>query len=154
MALMALSVAGGVMKGTAERNAAYANAATLESNAALAEAGRADAQQRGGQKAGAARMRGTQTEASQTADYSAGGVDVHSASAADVGASTEAVYELDAQLAKNNAMREAFGYESQASQFRRQAAYARQEGDNAEVTSILGGVVGGASYLRPLLKVS
>ena len=30
----------------------------------------------------------------------------------------------------------------------------RQEGDIAEATSILGGAVSGASYLRPLLKVS
>lgn len=154
LAIAGAAIAGGVIKGQAERSAAYANAATMESNAALAEAGRADALQRGGQKAGTARMRGTQTEASQTADYSASGVDVHSASAADVGASTEAVSELDAELAKNNAMREAFGYENQASNFRRQASYTRQEGDFAEVTSILGGVTSGASAIRPLLKVS
>lgn len=153
-AIMALSLAGGVIKGQAERGAAQANAATMESNAALAEATKADALARGGQAAGRARTRGTQTEASQTADYSAAGVDVHSGSAADVGASTEAVSELDAELAKNNAMREAFGYESRASEFRRQAQYTRQEGDIGEVTSILGGVTQGASYLRPLLTVS
>jgi hypothetical protein len=153
-ALAALTLAGGVMKGVAAQQAAGANAATLESNAALAEAARADSLARGGQEAGRIRTRGTQTEASQTADYSASGVSVKSGSAVDVGASTEAVSELDAELAKNNAMREAFGYESQASNFRRQAAYTRQEGDMAEVTSVLGGVVGGASYLRPLLKVS
>lgn len=146
-----MALAGGVVKGIADKRAADANAATLESNAALAEAGKADALARGGQKAGALRMRGTQTEASQTADYAASGVSVQSGSAVDVGSSTEAISELDAQLAKNNAMREAFGYESQ---FRRQADYTRQEGDMAEVTSILGGVVGGASYLRPKLKTA
>lgn len=142
-----------MIKGVAERNAAQANAATLEGNAALAEAGKADALARGGQKAGALRMRGTQTEASQTADYAASGVDVKSGSAVDVGSSTAAVSELDAQIAKNNAMREAWGYQSQASQFRRRARYTRQEGDMALATSVLGGVVGGASYLRPLLKI-
>lgn len=148
-----MAILGGVVKGVASKQAADANAATLESNAALAEAAKADALARGGQQAGRERMRGTQTEASQTADYSASGVSVKSGSAVDVGSSTEAVSELDAELAKNNAMREAFGYESQASNFRRQAQYTRQEGDMAEVTSVLGGVVGGASYLRPLLKV-
>lgn len=149
-----MALAGGVVKGIADKRAADANATTLEGNAALAEAARTDALARGGQKAGALRMRGTQTEASQTADYAASGVSVQSGSAVDVGSSTEAVSELDAQLAKNNAMREAFGYESQAKQFRRQADYTRQEGDMAEVTSILGGVVGGASYLRPKLKTA
>lgn len=149
-----MAILGGVVKGVASQQAAGANAATMESNAALAEAARADALAQGGQEAGRARMRGTQLQASQTADYSASGVSVKSGSAVDVGASTEAVSELDAELAKNNAMREAFGYESQASNFRRQADYTRQEGDMAEVTSVLGGVVGGASYLRPLLKVS
>jgi hypothetical protein len=149
-----MAILGGVVKGVASQQAAGANAATMESNAALAEAARSDALARGGQEAGRARTRGTQTEASQTADYSASGVSVKSGSAVDVGSSTEAVSELDAELAKNNAMREAFGYESQASNFRRQAQYTRQEGDMAEVTSVLGGVVGGASYLRPLMKVS
>jgi len=152
--MMALSIGGGLISGAASRQAAYANAATMESNAVLAEAAKTDALARGGQAAGQVRTRGTQTEASQTADYSASGVSVKSGSAVDVGSSTEAVSELDAELAKNNARREAFGYESQASNFRRQAAYTRQEGDMAEVTSILGGAVEGAAYLRPLMKVS
>jgi hypothetical protein len=152
--LAAAAVAGGVVKGMAGRSAAYANAATMESNAVLADAAAVDSLARGGMKAGASRMRGTQTEASQTADYSAAGVDVHSGSAVAVGASTDAISELDAQIEKNNAAREAFGLQTRASGERRAARYAMQEGDMALNESILGGVVGGASYLRAPVKAT
>lgn len=153
-AMMALSIGGGLIKGVASKQAADANAATMESNAVLAHAAGVDSLARGGQEAGRARMRGTSREASQVSDYSASGIDIRSGSAADVISSTEAVSEFEAQTAKSNAAREAWGYESRASDLRRQAQYTRQEGNMAEVTSILGGVVSGASYLRPRLKVS
>lgn len=152
VASFASSMPGGIMQGGAQKRAAYSNALTLESNATLADAGRADALQRGAQQEGRARMKGTATEGSQTADYGASGVDVHSGSAADVGASTEAVTELDAQIAKNNAARQAWGYQVQAQDMRRRAAYERNTGDMAEETSILGGVTQGAANLRPFLS--
>lgn len=147
---MGLAVGGGVQKGVAAKSAADANADTMDSNAVLADYAAQDAVQRGEQGAGRARMRGGQTIASQRAEYGASGVDVRSGSAIDVGASTGAVSELDAQIIKANATREAFGYSTQAKGMRRQARYSRQAGDAALTSSILGGVAQAVPYGRGL----
>jgi hypothetical protein len=154
VASMVMSVVGGVTQGAAQKKAAYSNALTLESNATLADASQASALQQGAQQEGRIRMKGSATENSQQADYGASGVDVHSGSAADVGASTEAVSELDAQIAKNNAARQAWGFQVQATDFRRRAQYERDTGDMAEETSVLGGVTQGLGNLRPFLKAN
>ena len=151
--LMVGSVAAGAIKGNAAKGAADRNAAIMESNAALADASAADAYQRGATTEGKVRMRGGQMEAAQKADFAASGVDVHSGSVADVVGSTGAISELDAQIAKNNAAREAFGFKTQASNLRQQAGYLRDEGDMQEIESVLGGVAQGYGYAQKL-KVS
>jgi hypothetical protein len=70
-----------------------------------------------------------------------------------VQADSEAAASLDALTAQNNAAREAWGYRTKASQFRRGAVLARMEGDNALKASILGGFAGAAQIGAPLLKV-
>lgn len=108
---------------------------------------------KGGQAAGRAREQGGRTEASQTAEFAASGVDVRSGSVQDVVGSTAAVSELDAQILKNDAARQAFGYTTQGKQFRRQARYTRQAGQAAADADILGGAVGAAGAARGMLSV-
>lgn len=148
--MVGASLAGAAIKGQAERSAAGANASILESNAALAEMQAGDALARGEQAAGRERMRSGQLQSAQKTGYAASGVETSSGSVSDVIGSTAAVSELDAQIEKNNAAREAFGFKTRAAQFRGQARYTRAVGDQAFFTSMLGGVLGSASATRGL----
>lgn len=108
---------------------------------------------RGEQAAGRKEMQGGQLQASQTAEFAASGVSVASGSVADVVGSTAAVTELDAQMIRNNAVRDAFGLTTQAKQLRRQARYTRQAGDAAATADILGGAIGAAGASRGFIRI-
>jgi hypothetical protein len=98
-------------------------------------------------------MRGGQTIATQRAEYGASGVDVRSESAVAVGESTGAISELDAQIIKANATREAFGYTTQAKGMRRQARYMRDAANQVLATSVLGGVTQAGSFASRGLSI-
>lgn len=149
----AASLAGGAIKAKAARDAGQAQGAILDENAVLAEQAAGDAVNRGALAAGRIRLEGGRLQAKQRAQYASSGVDVQAGSAVDVVADTSALSGLDAEIAQNNAMREAWGLRKQAGQFRKQAKLARDSGDSSAVASILGGIGGAASYGAPLLKV-
>lgn len=145
-----LQVAGAVQKGIAAKQAAEANAALLEENARTADQAGGDAVLRGRLLEGRVRTEGEQVANKQKTAFAAAGVDVKSGSALDVLGDTGMLSELDAQVVRSNAFREAWGYKTQASQFRRRAGMERQAGDNALVGSILGGIAQGGQYASML----
>ena len=69
----------------------------------------------------------------------AGGADVDLGSAADVIQSTLVLGEIDAMQAMNNAMREAWGFEVQATQFDFAGSAALRAGRTAVAVSLIGG---------------
>lgn len=75
---------------------------------------------------------------SQRAGFAAQGVDVGSGSAVDVQADAAYLGELDALTIRNNAAREAWGYEVEADQARKGGAIAQKESRWGAVTSIAG----------------
>jgi hypothetical protein len=147
------AVAGGIQKGAAAQRAAQMQGDLLDANAATADTLAADARDRGMVAEGKVRLQGGQLQAHQKSQFAAAGVDVNAGSAVDVMSSTAGLTELEAKIVANNAAREAWGFETQARGFRKQAQFTRAAGDAAQTGSILGGVGQAASYGAATLRV-
>jgi hypothetical protein len=128
-----LSAAGQLQAGAEQKKLA-------EKNAKLAELAATDAEARGGVQAGLVRMRGSRTASTQRAAYGASGADAASGTALSLYGDTAAVSELDAQTARSNAAREAWGYRTQAEDFRAQGALAERQAAYGAASTVLGGV--------------
>lgn len=138
-ALLGLTAAGGAMQFAAQRKAgAEARAQgnyegdVLDLNATLADRNAADALDRG--RLAENRQRGDVRGVlgAQRAAYAGSGVDLSSGSVADVQSDTARMGELDALTIRNNAAREAWGYQVEGAQLRSKAKFARQGGKNAQ----------------------
>jgi hypothetical protein len=107
---------------TAQGDAA---AAVALQNAGLAAQQAQDATVRGAQAENLSRLGTRQMIGAQRAGMAAQGIDIASGTALDVQASTAYVGELDALTVRNNAAREAWGYQVEAGNYRTQAAQAQ-----------------------------
>jgi hypothetical protein len=107
-------------------------------NAAVADWEAGDARSRGTSKAIEMAMRGSAVEASATAAAAHGGVDVGQGTPAAVREGTAALTGLDIAKIRNNAAREAFGFETQAYNFRQDASVQRTNEDLAVVSGVIG----------------
>jgi hypothetical protein len=94
-------------------------------NAKLASQQAADALTRGQTREQQQRLDTRHVEGYQRAEGAAGGVDINSGSSEDVQQSTEKIGELDAMTIRNNAAREAWGYNVEANQYSQKAELAR-----------------------------
>ncbi len=128
----AVSAVGQIKAGNRQKEAGDANAAILEARARDARALGTDEEQRY-----RANVRGL--IGSQRAGFAAQGVDVGSGSAADVQADAAYLGELDALTIRNNAAREAWGYEVEADQARKGGEIAKRESRWGAVTTVAGG---------------
>lgn len=115
-------------------------------NADFADAQAADAIARGHEAELRSRGQTRQLTGSQRASYAAQGISLDTGSPVDVVTQDEALGELDALTIRNNARREAYGFSTQASQYRSQAQMARTAGKNTAaaygnegVSTLLGG---------------
>lgn len=136
----------------AEQEGNYASAAYSQ-NAGLAEQQAADAIARGVESESRFRTEVKGAVGSSRASQAAQGIDVGAGSAVDVQHDIAAVGELDALTIRNNAAREAWGYQTQATQYRSAAEYARVSGRNqakALRTASLGSLLTGASQIAGL----
>ncbi len=91
-----------------------------------------DALARGGNAAGAARMRASRVLGQQRLAYAGSGIDATSGTAAQTADSTRIYGELDAATARNNAYREALGHQTAVMQLEEQgraASLARKNRD-------------------------
>lgn len=127
-----------------------AQGALLDKNADLADAQAADAITRGNQDAGRVIRQSRLLSGSQRAALAAQGINVDSGSAADVVTGDAKLGETDALTIRNNAHRDAWGFQQQASGYRMQADWARQSGHNQAQgirRQSVGTLLGGAGEL-------
>jgi hypothetical protein len=121
--------------------------AEWNANDALAQYGARNATLKGTADASNARALGAQVQAGQKVAYTNSGVDSTVGTAAAVQADTAGQSELDAQTAKNNAARQAWGFKVQQEQaaqtYRAKVASAQNQG-TASVLSGAGQLIGGA----------
>lgn len=114
--------------GQAQRRAAEKQADILDLNALVAEQQGKDAIERGAQEESKFKQGVKLLIGEQRATIAAGNVDVGYGSAADVQADAAYLGDLDAATIKQNAQREAWGFRVQATDFRKRARVAREEG--------------------------
>lgn len=146
VASTAVSVMGAQQQAAAQSAAANYQSQVAANNAIIArqnadaalEAGRAAEQQQ--------RMKSASLIGSMRAAQAANGVSLDSGSVLDVQADAATLGELDALTIRNNAARQAWAYESQASNFTSQsqldsaqAGWAKQAGMTQSMGSLLGG---------------
>lgn len=146
---MGAGIAGAVGQANAQRMQGDYQKMVGDTNARLATMQAQDATTRGDRTAGQIQRQGKQMIGSQRAALAAQGVDVNSGSAADVQAGTAAMTAHDALTAKNNAWREAWGYQVQANQSSAAGQFAKIAGDSSANNTIL---TGGMQALSTGLK--
>ena len=127
----------GAMSAYGQYQSGKFNADMANAQAGIAEQSSRDALTRGAADANAALQQANKTASSQRVAMAAGGVDVGSSTALDVLADTASAGAFDAAIAKNNAAREAYGYQVQAAMSRAEAKQARRQGNMGAVSSIM-----------------
>jgi hypothetical protein len=120
-------------------------AAVSTMNARMAEQNRAQAMQAGASQAGQIRSQGGRAISSIEARAGAGNIDTTSGSAADALAGLRASVELDAETAKANAVRRAWGLDVESQMHRFSASAAKFAGTLGAVGVGIGGVGGAAA---------
>ncbi len=119
-----------------------------QSNVRLAMRAKADALARGARDEGQARQEGGQLVEQQKVAYAASGVDPTQGTPLEVMADTRLMSEQDAQTLRNNAAREAYGYQAKADQLETQRKLDRLAHHNKVSNTALTGlsrVIGGFS---------
>lgn len=134
-AALALTAASTAMNFSAQQSAARGakrqgeyEAGIYEQDADIAAGQATDAIDRGRQAEGRQRTVTKQTVGAQRAQMAASGIDLGVGSASDVQEDTARIGELEALTIRNNAKREAYGYEVQAMDLRSRATLARMGG--------------------------
>lgn len=138
------AAAGAVTSGIASSNAASYSAQVAQNNATIASQNAAYATQAGQVKEQASRMKTAGVIGQQKAIQGASGLDVGSGSNLDVRNSTADLGELDALTIRNNAAREAYGYQTTGQSYQAQAGLDKMTSSN-DLTA--GFISGGSSLL-------
>lgn len=116
-------------------------AAVANRNAAQAEIFAKDARARGEQKADSERRKVAYKIGAQRVGIAASNVDVGSGMGLNIVGDTALLGEMDVQTIRQNADREALGYENQAANFRMEASASKQ----SALWNTVGTLVGGAA---------
>jgi len=130
-ALAGASLAAGALSAVNQYQSGRQAAAVASANAESAEAQAQDSINRGNAAADEARRRNRQELGTQIATAAATG------SSLDIFGDTSQFGELDALTTVNNAQREAYGYEVQASNYKAQASAAKQQGNVGAFSTLL-----------------
>ena len=142
------SAVGAFTGGRAQADAAAYQAAVARNNQTVAESNAAYALQAGKIAEQAQRQKTAQLVGAQRAQMAASGVDISSGTPLNLQQSQQQVGELDALTIRNNAMRQAYGYQVQASDFGANAGMLDMTAKNARTAGTIGALsslVGGAS---------
>lgn len=110
-----------------------------QTNAELADLQSADALNRGAKNASNIEKSVKQTVGAQRVDAAAQGLDPNTDTAASLESGTETLGALDALEAKNNAWKESFGYQMQASNATGEGNMAQLAGNNASRNTLITG---------------
>lgn len=145
VALIPLAVAavGGLMQGQQQSAAATAQASALKQNAAYLNRAANDARYRGVVDADTQRVQTQNLIGTQRAAMAGNGGVVDDGSNAVLQQDAAQYGELDAMIISNNAAREAYGYEVQATNNISNAGTLKSNAKTGMISSLLGGVVGG-----------
>lgn len=142
IALAATAASGGfsayqsVQQGKYQQDVANQNAKMQEYNADLQERQASDARARGVVAGEQQRDRARQVGARQATQLAGNGLDIGSGTSLDLFAETATLGEYDAQVAENNAAREAFGYSVASRDSRYGARSSRAKGSAARQAGI------------------
>lgn len=120
--IAAVTLAGGAMKAVSDRQAASAMANRDTANAILADQAASDALQRGESDAARVQMQGSALGGAQRVGYAGSGVRVGAGSTERTAEDTAGLTTMDMMTVRNNAQREAWGLETQSSQFREKSS--------------------------------
>lgn len=121
-----------------QNQASNAEAADAEQNAEIGRLRAGDALARGAAAGGQIRAEGSQQVGAQRVATAAGGVSVRSGTPVNLFSSTRATAELDAQTARSNATREAWGHQVGEAQDRTKAAVARRSSVLGPLSTLVG----------------
>lgn len=135
----------GLLQGMGNKSAADQQAADLRQNALYLNNAANDAIDRGMKSADQQRVQTGQFIGTQRAAQAANGGEVNTGSNALLQEDTAALGELDALTISNNAAREAYGYQVQASSALTNASTLQSNARKQMLTSVLGGAISGAS---------
>ncbi len=107
-----------------------------------------DAKRRGRERAGRVRQRGKKVIGAQRAALAAQGIRVDVGSASDIQRETADITDFDAMTIKNNALREAFGFETRGADIRLESRFDRGATVVRATGTLLTGGIQAASFLR------
>lgn len=136
---IALAAASSAIQAMGAMEAAAAKQREAEYNAQVADMKAKDAINRGNIEAEAQRTKASKVSGAQRAAMGASGAVVDSGSFGDILLDTATTGEKDAQTVRTNALREAWGYESQSESFKLQGETAATEGQYAAMGSLITG---------------
>lgn len=135
------SIAGGYAQSASDK----ANAKIAENNASVATQNATYAGEEGEANAGTQGQKTRQTAGAIKANQGASGVDVNTGSNANVQGSQAMLGQLDMMNIRANAARQAYGYETQATNFENQASIDKAAGKNAVTAGYIKGITGAAA---------
>lgn len=140
---IALMAAQGLLQGQAQKKQAKADAAALRQNALYLNQAAHDARRRGAREADQMRLDTQQLIGTQRAAQAASGGEVNTGTNAIIQQDTAQFGELDALTIANNAAREAYGYEVEATGLQSQAKAVSKAGKRAPIQGLLSGAIQG-----------
>lgn len=121
----AASSVGSYFAAQSQKNALNAQADTADINARMAESTAQSALYQGQSQEISARLKTAQLKSSQRASMAANGIDLGSDTATNILTSTDTMGDIDANTIAANAVRLAFGYRTQATNFQNDALMRR-----------------------------
>lgn len=144
------STVGGFYSASTQKRSLQSEARIAEINANIAEMGAESALLQGQSEIGKLTMQAGQLKGRQRTALAANGVDLGTGNAAEIQASTELMKEIDKETIQTNAARSAWGYRTQAMNFRNQAAFNRATANGINpgagaLTSLISGATSVAS---------
>lgn len=116
------SVVGSVYSAGTQKRSLQSQAAIAEINANIADMGAESALLQGNSEIGKLTMQVGQLKSRQRVSMAANGIDLGVGNAAEIAASTDLMKEVDVDTIRSNAARTAWGYRTQASNLRTEAA--------------------------------
>lgn len=137
---LAASLVSGVVSGVSSYQSGKSQKAVAEYNAQQFEMQALDARARGAQEANLKRMEVKRTLAKQNAQLAAAGVDTSIGSSLTLSGDTAWAGELDARTIEVNALRQAYGFQSQSVGSRLQGRAAMRNARGESYGSLLAGV--------------
>lgn len=141
-----MSVGNSVASGISQKAQDSYTASQLDINSKFALAQGASVKAQGDIEAGQEAEEGKQEAAKQRVAGAATGADVNSGSALELQSDTAWQSAQNQLMIKNNAMRQAMGYQVQANDMSEQAGMYRSAGNNAMMSSLLTGGMQALSY--------